>query len=467
MAITKIHPIKSTLKKALDYICNPKKTDGKLLVSSFGCAPETADIEFDFTRRLAKNKSTIVLARHLIQSFEPGEVTPEKAHEIGKQFADEVLGGKYEYVLTTHVDKGHVHNHIIFNNVDVLEHKRYDSNKQTYHRLRRISDRLCKENGLNIIKNPVAKNISRKEYEERKKGKSWKARLQNTIDVNIEIAQSFDDFISLMKKDGYEVKRGKHIAFRAPGQERFTRAKTLGEDYTEDRICERIQEKFRKQGQNSTKDNDGTQSRSATHKRNTIYRPNVLHINLLINIKAHAIAQNRALDRWVKVRNLKEAANTLNFLAAQKISSTAQLHERMTQIKSEFATIGDTLKSSEIKLRDLSEIISDLTKYQKLIPIADQYNKAFNKKKFRAAHESELIIFETAERILTEKGIDLHTDVEMLKGDYQNLTERKDVLYQRYRELRAQIKNFDKVHENIRQILRTPQQTKKVEKTRG
>lgn len=467
MAVTKIHPIKSTLKKALDYICDPEKTDEKLLISSFGCAPETADIEFDFTRRLAKNKSTIVLARHLIQSFEPGEVTPEQAHEIGKQFADEVLGGKYEYVLTTHIDKGHVHNHIIFNNVDVLEHKRYDSNKQTYHRLRRISDRLCKENGLSVIKNPVAKNIGRKEYEERKKGGSWKARLQNTIDVNIEIAQSFDDFINLMKKDGYEIKRGKHIAFRAPGQERFTRAKTLGEDYTEDRIRDRIQEKFRKQGRNSTKDNDGTQSRSTVPKRNTIYRPNVLHINLLINIKAHAIARNRALDRWMKVRNLKEAANTLNFLSAQNISSTMQLHERVAQLKSELNVTGDTLKLSESKLRDLSEIISDLTKYQKLIPIADQYNRAFNKKKFREAHESELIIFETAERILTEKGIDLHTDVERLKTDYQNLTERKDALYQKYCELRVQINNFDKAQENIKQILKTPQHTKKVEKTRG
>ena len=467
MAVTKIHPIKSTLKKALDYICNPEKTDGKLLVSSFGCAPETADIEFDFTRRLAKNKSTIVLARHLIQSFEPGEVTPEQAHEIGKQFADEVLGGKYEYVLTTHIDKGHVHNHIIFNNVDVPEHKRYDSNKQTYHQLRRISDRLCKENGLNVIKNPVAKNISRKEYEERKKGKSWKARLQNTIDVNIEIAQSFDDFIDLMKKDGYEVKSGKHIAFRAPGQERFTRAKTLGEDYTEDRIRERIQEKFHNKKRGFDKNKDTFKKRSGAPKRNTIYRPNVLRINLLLNIKAHAVAQNRALDRWMKVRNLKEAANTLNFLSVQNISSTAQLHERVIQLKSEFNVTGDTLKLSESKLRDLSEIISDLTKYQKLIPIADQYNRVHNKKKFRVAHESELIIFETAERILTEKGIDLNTDLEGLKDDYKNLAECKDALYQRYRDLRVQINNFDKAQENIRQILRTTQHTKKVEKTRG
>ena len=121
MAVTKIHPIKSTLKKALDYITNPVKTDDKLYVSSFGCAVETADIEFEKTRLRAMNKGNN-LAHHLIQAFEPGEVTPEAAHEIGRQLADSILGGKYEYVLTTHIDKGHVHNHLIFCSVDFAEH---------------------------------------------------------------------------------------------------------------------------------------------------------------------------------------------------------------------------------------------------------------------------------------------------------------------------------------------------------
>ena len=129
MAVTKIHPIKSTLKKALDYITNPVKTDDKLYVSSFGCAVETADIEFEKTRLRAMNKGNN-LAHHLIQAFEPGEVTPEAAHEIGRQLADSILGGKYEYVLTTHIDKGHVHNHLIFCSVDFAEYKKYISNRK-------------------------------------------------------------------------------------------------------------------------------------------------------------------------------------------------------------------------------------------------------------------------------------------------------------------------------------------------
>ena len=150
MAVTKTHPIKSTLKAAIDYICNPEKTDGKLLVSSYGCAAETADIEFSWTRRHAIDKGTN-LGRHLIQAFQPGEVTPEQAHEIGMELAKEILGGKYEFVLTTHIDKNHVHNHLIFNAVSFSDHKHYHSNKRSYHDIRRTSDRLCKEHGLSVI----------------------------------------------------------------------------------------------------------------------------------------------------------------------------------------------------------------------------------------------------------------------------------------------------------------------------
>lgn len=151
MAVTKTHPIKSTLKLALSYIMNPHKTDGNMLVSSFACSPETADIEFEMTRKRAMSVRGNVLARHLIQAFEPGEVTPEIAHEIGVKFATQVLQDKYEYVIATHIDKGHIHNHIIFNAVSFVNFKKYRSNKRSYYQIRNISDKLCKEYGLSIV----------------------------------------------------------------------------------------------------------------------------------------------------------------------------------------------------------------------------------------------------------------------------------------------------------------------------
>lgn len=149
MAVTKTHPIKSTLKAAIDYILNPEKTDGKLLASSFGCGLETADIEFAWTREAAGDRGTH-LGRHLIQSFAVGETTPEEAHKIGMELAGAVLGGKYEFVLTTHVDKDHLHNHLIFNSVSFVDYKKYHSNKQSYYHIRRTSDRICKEHSFHL-----------------------------------------------------------------------------------------------------------------------------------------------------------------------------------------------------------------------------------------------------------------------------------------------------------------------------
>ena len=199
MAVTKIKAIRGTLSKALAYISNPDKTEDKLLISTYGCASETAAQEFEWTRRIAEQKGmkpVRIIARHVIQSFDVGEVTPELAHEIGKQFADEILGGKYEYVLTTHTDKNHVPNHLIFNAVDFVDHHAYKSYKKIYYDMREVSDRLCKENGLSVIPPSQNKGMGYKEYTEAKRGTSWK-------------------------------------------QKRFTRSKTIGENYTEERIKER------------------------------------------------------------------------------------------------------------------------------------------------------------------------------------------------------------------------------------
>ena len=221
MAVTKIKPIKSTLSKALDYIQNPDKTDGKMLVSSFGCSYETADIEFGFTLAQAIEKGNN-LAHHLIQSFEPGEVDYEKAHEIGKQLADAVTKGQHEYVLTTHIDKGHIHNHIIFCAVNFVDYHKYNSNKRSYYGIRNMSDRLCRENGLSVVvPGKGSKGKSYAEYHAEKVGTSWKGKLKITVDTLITQVASFEELLQRLQAAGYEIKPGKYISCRAPGQERF------------------------------------------------------------------------------------------------------------------------------------------------------------------------------------------------------------------------------------------------------
>mgnify|MGYP000164397234 FL=1 len=300
MAVTKIHPIKSTLKKALDYIENPAKTDEKMLVSSFACSYETADIEFELLLSQAMQKGNN-LAHHLIQSFAPGETTPEQAHEIGRQLADEVLQGKYPYVLTTHIDKGHVHNHIIFCAVDMVNQRKYVSNRQSYAYIRRTSDRLCKEHGLSVIIPGQDKGKSYIEHQATQNGTSYKAKLKAAIDRLLPACSNLEELLRRLQREGYEIKRGKYISARAPDQERFTRLKTLGVDYTEEALAARIAGRSRPSHQ--PKQRNGK-------------------ISLLIDIQNNIKAQQSAgFTHWAKLNNLKQAAKTMNFLTEHGISN--------------------------------------------------------------------------------------------------------------------------------------------------
>ena len=425
MAITKIHPIKSTLKKALDYIENPDKTGGKLLVSSFACSYETADIEFEMLLAQAYQKGNN-LAHHLIQSFAPGEATAEQAHEIGKQLADEVLQGKYPYVLITHIDKGHVHNHLIFCAVDMVNQRKYISNKQSYAYIRHTSDRLCKEQGLSVVKPGQSKGKSYAEWDAQRKGTSWKAKLKAAIDAAIPQAKDFDDFLRLIQAQGYEIKLGKFISFRAPGQERFTRCKTLGEAYTEEDIKERIK---------------GRVITRAPKERKGIS----LRIDLENNIKAQ---QSAGYEKWAKLHNLKQATKTLNFLTEHGIDTYPDLESKVAEITAA------ALKAMEHRLADMAVLIKNITTYKQLRPVAMEYREAKEKAKFRREHESTLILYEAAAKALKEQGVKKLPDLYALKVEYKRLAEEKERLYERYSEAKKQMQEYAIIKQNVDGILR-------------
>ena len=327
MAVTKIKPVKSTLSKALDYIENPDKTDGKMLISSFGCSYETADIEFGYTLSQALDKGSN-LAFHLIQSFAPGEVDYEKAHEIGKQLADAVTKGQHEYVVTTHIDKGHIHNHVIFCAVNFVDHHKYNSNKRSYYGIRNMSDKLCRENGLSVVvPGKGSKGKSYAEYQAEKTGTSWKGKLKIAVDALIPQVSSFEELLTRLQAAGYEIKPGKYVSCRAPGQERFTRLKTLGADYTEEAIRERIA---------------GRRAKAAKAPREQ--RGVSLLIDIENSIKA---AQSKGYEQWAKIHNLKQAAKTMNFLTEHKIEQYADLVSRIEEMAAESGQAADALKDAE------------------------------------------------------------------------------------------------------------------------
>lgn len=438
MAVTKIKPVKSTLKKALDYIQNPDKTDGKMLVSSFGCSPETADIEFAFTIAQALDRGNN-LAHHLIQSFEPGEVDYQKAHEIGKQLADAVTKGQYEYVLTTHIDKGHVHNHIIFCAVNFVDHHKYNSNKRSYYGIRNMSDKLCRENGLSVVvPGKGSKGKSYAEYQAEKTGTSWKGKLKIAVDALIPQVSSFEELLQRLQAAGYEIKPGKYVSCRAPGQERFTRLKTLGADYTEEAIRERIA---------------GRRAKAAKAPREQ--RGVSLLIDIENSIKA---AQSKGYEQWAKIHNLKQAAKTMNFLTEHKIEQYADLVSRIEEMAAESGQAADALKDAEKRLADMAVLIKNVSTYQKTKPVYDAYRKARNREKYRAGQEQAIILHEAAARSLKAAGIAKLPNLAALQSEYEALQAQKEALYADYGKLKKKVREYDIIKQNIDSILQADRQ---------
>ena len=438
MAVTKIKPVKSTLSKALDYIENPDKTDGKMLISSFGCSYETADIEFGYTLSQALDKGNN-LAFHLIQSFAPGEVDYEKAHEIGKQLADAVTKGQHEYVVTTHIDKGHIHNHVIFCAVNFVDHHKYNSNKRSYYGIRNMSDKLCRENGLSVVvPGKGSKGKSYAEYQAEKTGTSWKGKLKIAVDALIPQVSSFEELLQRLQAAGYEIKPGKYVSCRAPGQERFTRLKTLGADYTEEAIRERIA---------------GRRAKAAKAPREQ--RGVSLLIDIENSIKA---AQSKGYEQWAKIHNLKQAAKTMNFLTEHKIEQYADLVSRIEEMSAESGQAADALKNAEKRLADMAVLIKNVSTYQKTKPVYDAYRKARNREKYRAGQEQAIILHEAAARSLKASGIAKLPNLAALQSEYEALQAQKEALYADYGKLKKKVREYDIIKQNIDSILQADRQ---------
>lgn len=419
------------MKAAIDYICNPEKTDGSLLISSFGCAPETADLEFAWTRKHAIDKGSN-LGRHLIQAFGPGEVSAEEAHEIGKQLADEILKGKYEYVLTTHIDRGHVHNHLIFCSVSFQDHKHYHSNKRSYHEIRRVSDRLCQEHGLSVIAPGHAKGKSYVEHRAEQTGTSFKANLKRKIDQLIPVSSDLEDLLRRLQAEGYEIRRGKNVSCKVAEQKYFTHLKSLGIDYTEEAIMHRITGGLRPSKQPKKQDN---------------------RISLLIDIQNNLKAQESAgFAHWAKINNLKEAAKTMNYLTEHHIDSYEELQSRLDAATEQRDQLAASIKDLERQIAELAHIQKQAAIYRQYQPIYTQYQKARDKEKILRGHESEIILFEAAMREIKRQNSQFPVP-DVLTSKFQELDGQIKQAHQDYRTSKQLIKDLHLVRQNIDSIL--------------
>ena len=453
MAYTKIHAITSTVGKAVDYICNPEKTDGSILISSYGCSPETAAYDFKFA--LSKTKlSDINKAYHLIQSFFPGEVSYGEAHKIGVELADKLLEGKYSYIVSTHIDKGHVHNHIIFCAADNINHQKYHDCKQTYRRIRSLSDSLCKEHDLSVITPGEKRGKTYKEWQAGKSNSSWKETLKADIDEAIKTAATYEDCIALIKAKGYEIKGEgfdenslKYISFRPLDRERFVRGsvKSLGAEYTKERIKERIEEK--------TLAKNKKRMPFPTRKKPVVKdysRKN------LIDTTEDKFAESPGLKHWADIQNLK--------IAAASYSQAGSIAELERQIAAKFAlakTARQSLVETEHQLKDLGQVLKYAEQYKTNHIYHVRYQKSKDRDAYFRRHESELILHDGAENMLKRFGINPKTvDVEKLRSDYNALYSKKQELQKTYKAAEKESADLNRKLDNLNQYLDRPAEQK-------
>lgn len=454
MAYTKIHAITATVSKAVDYICNPAKTDEGILVSSYGCSPETAAYDFKFalskTSQSDKNK-----AYHLIQSFLPGEVSYKEAHQIGVELADKLLEGKYSYVVSTHIDKGHVHNHIIFCAADNVNHEKYHDCKKTYYNIRNLSDNLCREHELSVItpgEKPLsAKGASKgktyKEWQAERSGSSWKEQLKADIDEAIKTAATYEDCIALIQAKGYEIKGSdfgekahKFISFRPLDRERFVRgsAKSLGAEYTKERIKERIEEKALVK--------DKKRVPFPIRKKPVVKDYSKRN---LIDTTEDKFAQSPGLKHWADIQNLKIAAASYS-----QASSIIELEKQIAAKSALVKTARESLVETEHQLKDLGQVLKYAEQYKTNRIYHIRYQKSKDKDRYLRQHETELLLHDGAENMLKRLGIDMKSlDTEKLRSDYNALYSKKQTLQKTYQSAVKEIAGLNRKLDNLNQYL--------------
>lgn len=469
MATSKIKAIKSTLRKAIDYIVNPDKTDSGQLVYSHGCSVETADLEMAITAKQGTGRGDRI-AYHLMQSFSPeDDISPEKALELGIEFAQRVTGGKSEFVIATHIDKDHIHNHIIFNSVDYVNHRKYHSDTKDKYRIRDINDDICKANNLSVLPKYDGQRKFKYKNVYKEEKNNWIKKLQAAIDQAIQTSDTYDDFLLALEMEGYEINktRKKFISFRAPGQERFTRAKTIGDNYTEEAIRDRIKNKDKvpvpdisvnennttaESNKNTETTNTRKDQKSKTTQQKAFYSK---QINLLVDISKNIKAQqSKGYEQALVRSNINTLVKTMNFLIEHKINTSEDYQIYAGGKQAEYLLYKKDIRKIENEMLDLSEKIKFTQNYKKNVPTYYKSKRVKNKAEFAREHEDQIVMFKAAEIYFNRKQLDPKTiNLTELFERYKELKIQEEEIAKRSHSLKKEIDELDRVAQNIEKAL--------------
>lgn len=453
MATTRIIPmhrnkgktIAQCLRARTDYVKNPEKTNGGELISSFACDPRTVDAEFllskkEYQARTGRAQKRDVIAYQVRQSFRPGEMSPEEANRIGYEFASRFLKGNHAFIVATHVDKAHLHNHIVWNSTDLDCTRKFRNFWGSTKAVQRLSDTLCVEHGLSIIEQPNGKGMHYGKWLGTPKRPSYREQLREAVDQALtQKPQDFDALLQLLRESGYEVKKGKQWAFRSANQKRFIRLDTLGDDYAYEKLCAVL---------------EGRTAHRPHSKGKGIFVSDEKKVSLLVDIQAKLQAGKGAgYAYWAKKFNLKQMAQTMNYLAEHGLKDYEELAQRASSASRRYRTLSNQIKAAEKRMAEIAVLRTHILNYRKTRAVYVGYQEAGYSAKYYAAHETEILLHKAAKKAFDELGLKKLPAKAELDSEYAKLISEKKAAYAEYHRVRNEMKGLLTVKANVDLIL--------------
>ena len=444
LAATRLIPMRKNKGKSIgaclhnhtSYIQNPDKTEQGELVSSYQCSPLTVDEEFLLTKRLyelttGRSQKSDVIAYQVRQSFKPGEVTPEEANRIGYEFAERFLKGKHAFIVATHTDRAHIHNHIIYNSTALDGTRKFKNFWLSTFAVQRLSDLICLEHQLSTIEyKPYRERQKRTLYPPKESNRD---KLCSVIDGILldEKPANFEAFIQKLEQQGYEIKRGKHTSVKGARQKRFIRFRTLGVGYSEDEIKAVI-------------------AGEVEHRPHQKQPPKEQSFHLLVDIQAKlSEGKGEGYARWAKRYNLKEMSKTLIFLQENKIGSIEEMQERVDAATAHYHELGDSIKAAEARLTEIAVLKTHIINYAKTREVYAAYRKAGYSKAFLEAHREEITLHKAAKAAFDEAGLQKLPKVKELDAEFAELLTKKKAAYPDYRKARNEMQELVRAQKNV------------------
>ncbi len=450
--------IADCLADRTDYAKNPDKTNEGEYISSYECDPRTVQGEFMLSKRqyddiTGRKQASNVIAYQIRQSFKPGEITPELANKIGYELGMSFTKGNHAFIVATHVDKSHIHSHIIFNSTSLDCTKKFRDFKRSGKALAQISDRLCLENGLSIIENPKRSKGHYGKWLGDEKPLSHSDKLRQTIDeVLAQKPKTFDAFLQLMQGAGYEIKSGKHYAFKGAEQKKFIRLRSIGEGYSEDEIKAIIK------GKAPQREIKKTIAKQPKRQEKSV--------NLLVDIQAKLQqGKSKGYEQWAKIFNLKQMAQTVNFLQEHKLLAYSDLEEKAKKCTATFDELNTQIKTAEKRMAEIGVLKTHIINYAKTRDIYTDYRKAGYSKKFYEEHRAELTLHKAAKAAFDEIGMKKLPTVKTLQAEYADLLSDKKKAYGQYHAAKKEMQDILTAKANIDRLLGLEQEQKEKEKS--